>query len=281
MRLERTRRQFGFSITELMVVIAIVAVLAALLLPAIARSKARARKTNCTSNLKQWGVMWNLFTSDNDGNFSTGRSSGFPRGEWVWALSSMYMEKPSLLLCPEATMRRQRCSHLLERKVRPDLPESQLASYGGSHTAYHYPANPEIDPTPGKFWISSYGMNSWAYDVERTLQGREPQFHWRHMDIEWETSEVPLFADAMWRGGGPDTILPDKFESPSVINEWTGVKSESKHFAIKRHGNGINMLFFDGSVRATKRPLEVWGFKWHNQYDQEAWRTNQYADWIR
>ena len=266
---------------ELLVVIAIIAVLASLLLPAISRSKARARRTHCSSNLKQWGIMFNLFTSDNDGNFSTGRAPGPPRGEWIWALAGMYREKPSLLLCPEATMRRGRCSPQREIRVRPDLPEGQMAGYGGSHTAYHYPANPEIDPTPGKFWIGSYGMNSWAYDVEKTLQGREPKYHWRHMDIGEDTSEVPLFADAMWRGGGPDTILPDKFEPPSLPNEWSGVKSESKHFAIKRHGNGINILFFDGSVRPTKRPIEIWSLKWHREYDTETWRTNQFPAWMR
>lgn len=267
---------------ELLVVIAVIAVLVSLILPAIHRAKRRARKTNCTSNLKQWAVMWNVFTSDNDGNFSTGRSSGFPRGEWVWALSSAYMEKPSLLKCPEATWRRAR-NRNEEVRLRPDMQESAYAYYGGPSTCYSYPANPEIEPTPGTFWSSSYGLNSWAYNVEGTLQGRLPEFHWRTLDIGWETSEVPLFADAMWRGGGPDTILPDKFEPPTVHGEWTGVGSESKHFSIKRHGNGINILFFDGSIRSTKKPIDVYSFKWHNRYDTDAWKTNlsQFPDWMK
>lgn len=266
---------------ELLVVVAIIAVLASLLLPALHRAKKRARKTNCTSNLKQWAVMWNVFTSDNNDNFSTGRSSGFPRGEWVWALSSQYMEKPSLLKCPEATMRRRFCSYKEEIRVRPDLPESALSPFGGATTAFSYPANPEVEPKPGTFWSSSYGLNSWAYNVEGTLQGRLPELHWRTIDIDWKTSEVPLFADAMWRGGGPDTELPDKFEPPASHNEWTGVKSESKHFSIKRHGNGINILFFDGSVRSTKKPIDVWSFKWHQKYDTDAWKTNQFPAWMR
>jgi prepilin-type N-terminal cleavage/methylation domain-containing protein len=74
----------GISIVEVMVVIAIVAVLAALLLPSVARGKASARKAQCVSHLKQWGITWNVFTSDNNGFFSDGQDAGFPRGEWVW-----------------------------------------------------------------------------------------------------------------------------------------------------------------------------------------------------
>jgi prepilin-type N-terminal cleavage/methylation domain-containing protein/prepilin-type processing-associated H-X9-DG protein len=53
-----------FTLIELLIVIAIIAILASLLLPALNRAKESARSIACANNLKQYGVMMSMYSSD-------------------------------------------------------------------------------------------------------------------------------------------------------------------------------------------------------------------------
>ena len=59
----------GFTLVEMLVVIAVIAVLAALLLPTLSRSKASAYRIKCVSNLRQLGLAAHMYWDDNNGNF--------------------------------------------------------------------------------------------------------------------------------------------------------------------------------------------------------------------
>jgi len=101
-------------------VIAIIAILASLLLPALSRAKAKAQQIKCTSNLKQMVLAHALYVGD------YGRSVPYDLGNSLWMAKLMdYQEKVHLIrYCPTAPEPRKRVSrHPLNpdygRQTRP------------------------------------------------------------------------------------------------------------------------------------------------------------------
>jgi hypothetical protein len=89
-----------------------------------------------------------------------------------------------------------------------------------------------------------------------------------------------MMLDSAWRGGGPHTSLDIAYTAPDRQDHWQGVGYEMSHFVIPRHGRGyVNTIFVD--LSAGSLPLkELWGLKWHRDYNTRTIPTNAWPDWM-
>jgi len=80
----------GFTLIELLVVIAIIAILVSLLIPALSMAKELARRSVCSGNLHNWGLIAHEFAAEHDGTLPRGYASG------SWSIhASVLREDPS------------------------------------------------------------------------------------------------------------------------------------------------------------------------------------------
>ncbi len=104
-------KKSGFTLVELLVVIAVIGILVALLLPALSRAREAARDTSCKNNLRQIGVGLHLYADrDPQGRLCSG-ASDFRRDGcmdtwgWVADIVNIGAGSPNEQLCPSNPVR--------------------------------------------------------------------------------------------------------------------------------------------------------------------------------
>ena len=185
---------------ELLVVITIIAVLAALLLPALDKAKASARGTACLNNSRQLGLAWHLYTDDNAGRLV---NNGVFNGWAVYqgAQTPLPIETPNWVY------------GLLEWSASPDITNSQLIAggllfpYTKQLKLYKCPADRYLSPAqssagftervrsvsmnafiegsahPGQYWVPGFA----SYTKESDLMAPVPSELWVFADENADT----------------------------------------------------------------------------------------------
>jgi prepilin-type N-terminal cleavage/methylation domain-containing protein len=245
----------AFTLIELLVVISIIALLMAIMMPALSKVRESAKKTICKTYVRQWGMIFALYAQDNNNRLIHGyipNNKQFSQ-RWFDSLSDYY-QNDELYLCPSATK-----------------PVSEVGSYG-SRTAWEYdraagsqgqgPYDDEMHV------VGSYGRNFFAGNPPEKLY--QPTWHWRTMDVR-KANNIPLVFDAFNMMVSPyHRHLPPEQEGLLNTN-WSPV-------CISRHNAKNNMVFLDLSVREVGLK-DLWTFNWSKRFDV-SYPEPEWPDWI-
>ena len=261
------RKHKGFTLIELLVVISIIALLMAILMPALARVRAIARAVVCQSNQKQFGLAWAMYTENNNGFMGAGFGSVYPRDlpntgghRWPVTLEPFYGDR-SLLVCPSA---RKPSGYII------GMTKYESWDYTAKSGHWTYTAE---DP---EGYVGSYGLNEWVSNAdERITSIFEPTppgtlKYWRTTNVR-QANNIPVLMDGLH----PGFIISQGNQPPEYDGEISG--HGLKLSCIDRHNGHINVLFLDSSVRKVGLK-ELWTLKISRDWNtQNEWTIAGYS----
>ncbi len=263
-------RESGFTLIELLVVIAIIALLMSILLPGLGKARDHAKYILCSSRLRQFGIMFEMYGQDNRESLPGGWNSG---KMWMVDLLPYYKGEGDVRLCPKAKQ------FLSDKDPATCFIPDVFTAWGkfgeGSWSSY----DPEWAET-GMY--GSFGINGWAHNPPDigTVKNPDENYdidpvdrpkYWRKTINVKRPDTVPLMGDALWDGS-----TPEKRDRPSSGAGVMG--SDISVFCVPRHNGKVNMMFMDKSVRKVGIK-ELWSLKWNTEWKEPHINWNQY-EWI-
>lgn len=166
------RQRRGFSLTELIVVMAIIALLGTLIFPVVGRAVARARQTECRSNLRQFAAGLMIYRAEH-----RGKNPG-----WLSNLYPDYVDSRELYICPSDSSRGMdggkpaSDASALSGAFGPNSQFEETDDNSGNTDRIELGANEEIERcsylyefcAPECSWAG--GTNSWATEKLNQLE---------------------------------------------------------------------------------------------------------------
>lgn len=91
----------AFTLIELLVVISIIALLIAILLPALAAAREQAKASQCLSNVRQFALALEIYSQENDAFYPRAFSATWGGPKWLGAAAvGKFMQGQGAYLCP-------------------------------------------------------------------------------------------------------------------------------------------------------------------------------------
>jgi prepilin-type N-terminal cleavage/methylation domain-containing protein/prepilin-type processing-associated H-X9-DG protein len=224
-RLLSSKTVRGFTLIELLVVIAIIAILAAMLLPALARSKAKAQGIMCMNSGRQMMLAWKLYVDDNQDRVPASYNPGAP-DEWVHGNMDFSANRSNW-------------------DVNQDIAKSPLWQYCGKNAAiWRCPADQSTVKVSGVIYprVRSIAMDAWFNSTD--VQGFGPGYRMykKLSDVnDPGPSGTWLFLDEREDSINDGEFVVGMNGYPDRPNQWMIVDYPASY-----HGGACGFSFVDG-----------------------------------